>query len=86
MNNEISEDEDFVELINFIANEHRIPRIFRQRPDYFQCLRDFEFVERFRLSKQAVLYVHDLIQPEIEHPTDRQLKLCTTKLPPRICV
>ena len=64
MNNEISEDEDFVELINLIANE-RIPRIFRQRPDYFLCLRDFE------LSKIAVLYVHDLILSEIKHPTDR---------------
>jgi len=70
MNNEISEDEDFVELINLIANE-RIPRIFRQRPDYFLCFRDFEFVERFRLSKQAILYVPDLIQSEIKHPTYR---------------
>ncbi|XP_060846433.1 putative nuclease HARBI1 [Rhopalosiphum padi] len=71
MNNEISENLDFVELVNLIANEHRIPRIFRQRPDYFQCLRDFEFVERLRLSKSAELYVHDLIKQTIEHPTNR---------------
>lgn len=81
MNNEISEDGDFVELVNLIANERRIPRVFRQRPDYFRRLRDFEFVERFRLSKPTVwnVPIHDLIQRErsIIKQTGNSILICT---------
>lgn len=51
----------------------RIPRfrVYNVRVDYFLKLDDQEFFARFRLSKSAVNYVHNLIKHRIKTKTLR---------------
>lgn len=69
-NDEITDDEDFLEfalLIQFPRNR----KIIRQRPDHFEKWRDFEFLERFRLSKNTVRFIIDKLRGAISSPTNR---------------
>lgn len=61
------EDEDIVEFIE----EQRRPYIVNERYDAFNELDEVEFVRRFRLSKNTVLFILEQIEETIETPTDR---------------
>lgn len=61
------EDEDIVEFIE----EQRRPYIVHERYDAFNELDDVDFVRRFRLSKNTVLFILEQIEEAIETPTDR---------------
>lgn len=61
------EDEDIVEFIE----EQRRPYIVNERYDAFNELDDVDFVRRFRLSKNTVLFILEQIEEAIETPTDR---------------
>lgn len=63
------EDEDFDQLIVMIAFPKK-PRIFRPRKDHFTYWRDDEFFNRFRLSKNTVRFIVDLIGDRICSRTD----------------
>lgn len=65
-------EEEFVDMMLHIAFPRR-PKIFRKRVDYFTELRDNEFFDRFRLSKDAVLYVVNKIRSKIQSPTTRHV-------------
>lgn len=62
-----SDDEILTELFVRMRKEKNV----RRRPNYFDDYNDSEFTTRFRLSKEAVLRLLDLINDQIEHMTDR---------------
>ncbi|KAK9701963.1 DDE superfamily endonuclease [Popillia japonica] len=62
MEEELTDDEDFIELLNI---ELRIPRVFRERINHFEKWNDNEFKQRLRLSKPVVKFVIDKIAGEI---------------------
>lgn len=65
-----------IELEDLLLNHpHRRPRIFRRRPNYFEEYRDFEFLKRFRLSKETVQVLIAEIGPQIA-PTVYRYVLC----------
>ncbi|XP_031334620.1 putative nuclease HARBI1 [Photinus pyralis] len=66
----LTDDEDFLEVINIIGRR-RAAKIYRHRDNHFTKWNDKEFLNRFRLSKDSVRFVIDLIQEEISHPTNR---------------
>ncbi|KAK9679368.1 DDE superfamily endonuclease [Popillia japonica] len=66
MEEELTDDEDFIELLNI---ELRIPRVFRERINHFEKWNDNEFKQRFRLSKPVVKFVIDKIAGEISSKT-----------------
>ncbi|CAI6357920.1 unnamed protein product [Macrosiphum euphorbiae] len=69
-NNSSSEDaSDFDQLTVMIAFP-RNPRIFRHRKHHFTYWRDDEFFNRFRLSKNTVRFIVDLIGDRICSRTD----------------
>lgn len=59
------EDEEFDHLAF-----PRQQRIFRPRIDHFNWWRDDEFFNRFRLSKNTVRFIVDLIGDQISSHTD----------------
>lgn len=58
------------EIINIINPEYR-QYIVRERPDHLNIWNDSEFFNRFRLSKETVLAILELIEEEIRHKTNR---------------
>jgi len=63
------EDEEFENLALLIAYPRR-QRIFRLRTDHFTWWRDDEFFDRFRLSKDTVRFIVNLIEDRICSRTD----------------
>lgn len=63
-------DEEFLDLMLHLAFP-RQPKVYRERVDYFTELRDYEFIQRFRLSKAVVLHIVDKIRPKIQSMTTR---------------
>lgn len=59
-----SDDEDFANIVNRRPNNIR-------RPAHFYEFDDVDFHARFRLSKECVTEVLELIKPEISHPTEQ---------------
>ena len=57
---------------------HRRPYTVRARQDPLQFFSKIEFKERFRLSKQTVMQVVDLIEDEIRPDTERNHALSPT--------
>lgn len=62
---DISSDEDF-QLINNVRKSYTV----KERPNYLEEFDDEEFVKRFRLTRESVLYVLDLIEERIVHRTE----------------
>lgn len=62
--NSYFEDEEFEDLALLVAFPRR-QRIFRPRTDHFTWWRDDEFFDRFRLSKNTVRYIVDMISDRI---------------------
>jgi len=54
-----------------LGNIGRQPKVYKNRPDYFEELDDLEFFKRFRLQKESCRMVLNRIQDEIKSPTDR---------------
>lgn len=54
-------DEEFVDA-TLVAAFPRRPQVYLHRKEYFLELRDDEFIDRFRMSKEAVLCVVDKIR------------------------
>jgi hypothetical protein len=48
-----------------------LPRIFRERTDVLDNLRDREVVERYRLSREAIFDLHNLIKDDISSSSNR---------------
>lgn len=63
------EDEEFENLALLLAYP-RQQRIFRHRTDHFTWWRDDEFFDRFRLSKDTVRFIVNLIEDRICSRTD----------------
>ncbi|XP_063911960.1 putative nuclease HARBI1 [Zophobas morio] len=68
LENDWSDDEDIVEFIN---HERRPYKVSDQRPDHFEKWDDTDFVVRFRLTKNTVLSILELVDNRLETPTDR---------------
>lgn len=64
----LSDDDEY--FYNFVEYQRR-PQIVRQRFNPFEEYDDKDFFIRFRLSKATVLYILELIEGALEHPTDR---------------
>lgn len=67
---ELTDDEDFKNFALFVAFPRRRSRVVRQRPDHFEMWGDFEFLERFRLSKNTVRFIVDKLRNVITSPTN----------------
>lgn len=65
-----SDDDEFMDAMLHAIFPRR-PKVYRPRTDYFVELRDFEFLERFRLSKEATTWVLAKIRSEIASMTTR---------------
>lgn len=66
---DLTDDEDFLEYADLVLRP-RIPRVFRARTLHFDKWSEIEFKERFRLSKNTVKYVVDLIEENIVSVTN----------------
>lgn len=67
---QLTDDEDMLELIDILsAKTHR--KTFRNRANHFEKWNSTEFIRRFRLSKDGVMFVHDKIKNDIANPTVR---------------
>lgn len=62
----LGDDEDKLNFLNF-----GIPRQIYDRTNYFNTLDEVSFQRRFRLSKEAVLFLLNLIEKDLEYPTNR---------------
>lgn len=67
----ITDDEDFAELIDVVQQPQRRPKVYRERENHFTKLNDTEFLKRFRFSKDGVAMICDQISNVIESPTER---------------
>ena len=61
--------EDDLEVLELI--EVGIPRQIYLRADHFHDLPDLQFFQRFRLTKETVLYLLAQIEHHLEFPNDR---------------
>lgn len=68
-NYEGDSDDSLFELAELVAFP-RQAKVIRDRPDHFQTWRDDEFLQRFRLTKNTVKFILDVIETEIAS-TDR---------------
>nr|CAI5847003.1 unnamed protein product [Callosobruchus analis] len=66
----LTDDDDMLELLD-ILNRRRARKRYRERINHFKKWNDEEFRQRFRLSKQGVLFVLENITANISHPTQR---------------
>lgn len=69
----ITEDEDFLDLVNIVQQERiiRQPQHFLRRSNHFVKWSDEEFLARFRLSKNGVRFILHRIHHLITNPTER---------------
>ncbi|CAH1395670.1 unnamed protein product [Nezara viridula] len=78
---DLTDDEDFLDLIALFLKEKKV---FRPRVTHFLRWSDEEFFDRFRLSKETVQFILNLIKPAISNLTNRnhgvnaELMLLTT--------
>lgn len=63
--------DDLVLLGQLDQQRQRRPRRFLFRPDHFATMRDDEFREKFRFTKEGARYIVDLIRPDVERATNR---------------
>lgn len=61
--------EDDLEVLDII--EHGFPRRVQNRPNYYQQMDELSFFKRFRLYKNTVFNVLQLIDHELEFPDNR---------------
>lgn len=67
----IENDEENENLNIRERNRHMNARVYRPRIDHFNVWSDEEFLCRFRLSKNSVRQITNLIRDEISSLTDR---------------
>lgn len=67
-------DDSLFELADLVAFP-RQAKVLRERPDHFQAWRDNDFLQRFRLNKNTVKFILDVIETKIASPTDRFVHL-----------
>lgn len=65
-----SDDNDLFDLTLIIAFPRRA-KIIRPCTNHIEKWLDQEFIDRFRLSKDTTLFVLDLIEDQISHPSTR---------------
>ncbi|KAJ8912380.1 hypothetical protein NQ315_014748 [Exocentrus adspersus] len=68
---DLTDDEDFVDIINMLRNVRRRPQNYRPREDHFLSWNEEDFIKRFRLSKNGVRYIVNLISDNIRSPTQQ---------------
>lgn len=68
-NNQLTDDEDFMEIALLVAFSGRC-KIIRQLPDHFEIQRDFQCVERFRLTENTVRFIVDKLRDTLFSPTN----------------
>lgn len=71
IDDEIDED-DFIDLAINVAFPRRA-KVFRERPDHFQVWRDDEFLHRFRLKKDTVKFILNMVETRFTSPTNRSV-------------
>lgn len=62
----LGDDEDELNFLNFV-----IPRQIYDRSNYFNTLDEVGFQRRFRLCKEAVLFLLNFIEKNLEYPRNR---------------
>lgn len=65
----LTDDEDFVQLINIVQRRNR-PRVYKPRKDCFAYFNDDEFLERYRLPKDCVRSIINLLAIDISSTTN----------------
>lgn len=68
-NDSLSDEDE--ELLQFLEHERRPYKVSEKRPEHFNKWDDTDFQERFRLQKETVLLLLELIEEHLETPTDR---------------
>lgn len=63
-------EDEFDEYIDRLMSPRRNP-VFRERINYVQSLDDTDFRTRFRLTKEAVMFVYSLIERAISVTSER---------------
>ena len=66
---ESDSDEEF--LFAFVKSNVRRPKLIRFRPDYIHDYDDVDFLRRFRLSKNSVFLLHEILEEQLRSPSDR---------------
>ena len=64
MDYESDEDDDFLEFNVIIAFPRRA-RIFRNRPDHFKGWTEDEFLQKFRLNKNTVRFLVEILDERL---------------------
>lgn len=62
-------EDEFDEYFERIARPRR-NRVINPRPNYFESLDDIDFRNRFRLTKQVIVYILSLIESDIKTTTN----------------
>ena len=57
--------------VPIFRRRERLPRVYKKRIIPIDELRDSEIVERYRLTREAIIYVHNLIKYDISAFTER---------------
>lgn len=61
----LEDDLDILEIIDF-----GFPRRIYERSNYFQVMDELTFFRRFRLLKETVLRIMEMIEDQLEYPHD----------------
>lgn len=69
MDDDFTDDEDIIELVNILAPV-RAPRTYRLRENHFEKWSHKEFVFRFRLPKDIVRIIVNMVSHEIANKTN----------------
>lgn len=67
----ISDDEDFVEIVGILLGGRRRRPQFRERPNHFEIWNNKDFQKRFRFTKQGARFIINKIRNQITSPTER---------------
>ncbi|CAF4819352.1 unnamed protein product [Pieris macdunnoughi] len=63
-------EDEFDEYFDRITTPRRNP-VFQNRTNYMETLDETDFRTRFRLTKEAVMFVYSMIEETISAPTER---------------
>lgn len=66
----LTDDEDFIDMINLNIPRHYRP-VIQERINYFHYYDDQDFIKRFRLSKQGTRFIINQIRDQIASPTNQ---------------
>ena len=66
---------EFVALFDDNEQKRRRQRVFRERVDILEQFRDDEIIARYRLSREAIVYLNESLRVDLEPKTNRSNSL-----------